>query len=88
MDRSADFALRPPSPSPTVVEWVREGGLHLQWRDRAGLDRLPCYAHWAPKAPIQFSNYRLLQPLRAGHVKRTLLPMRCAFGTRGGARTV
>jgi hypothetical protein len=25
------------SPSPTVfVEWVREDGLHIQWRDRAG----------------------------------------------------
>ena len=41
-----------------MVEWVREGGLHLQWRDRAGFDRLPCYAQLGTEGTIQFSDYR------------------------------
>ncbi len=35
----------------------------------------PVMPSWAPKAPIQFSNYlRLLQPPRAGGVKRLEQP--------------
>src|SRR5438552_1084794 len=59
--QTADFAIcgHPPLPRP-LVEWVREGGLHLQWRDRAGFDRLPCYAQVGTEGTIQFSDYGLL----------------------------
>src|SRR6185369_7579509 len=61
--------LQPPSPSPTCVEWVREGGLHLQWRDRAGLDRLPCYAQLGTEGTYSVVRLRLLQPSPAKPVK-------------------
>jgi len=35
--REANLASAAALPFPDVVEWVREGRLHLQWRDRAGL---------------------------------------------------
>ena len=67
----ADFAIcgHPTLPRP-LVEWVREGGLHLQWRDRAGFDRLPCYAQLGTEGTYSVFKLRLLQPSRAGGVKR------------------
>ena len=48
------FAAKPPLPRPWV-EWVLEAGLHSQWRDRAGIDRLPCYARLGTEGTyIQF----------------------------------
>jgi hypothetical protein len=63
------FAADPPLPR-REVEWVLEDGLHSQWRDRAGIDRLPCYARLGTEGTYSvFKNYRSLQPSRARAVK-------------------
>jgi hypothetical protein len=67
----AEFATcsHPPLPRP-CVEWVREGGVHLQWRDRAGFDRLPCYAQLGTEGTYSVFKLGLLQPSPAQSVKR------------------
>jgi hypothetical protein len=56
-----------------LVEWVREGGLHLQWRDRAGFDRLPCYAQLGTEGT--YSVFRL-------RVASTIEPRWCQASAR------